>query len=131
GGPEQLRYEDAPVPEADSGQVLVRVHAASINPIDYKLASGAFRQFMPIELPWIPGGEFSGVVEVVGPGVTGVRPGDAVYGNCQGWGAYAQFVATPAGTMAPKPGKLSHIEAASVPIAAQTAWQALFDHGHL
>ena len=63
GGPEQLRYEDAPVPQPSEGQVLVRVQAASINPIDYKLASGAFRQIMPLNFPWIPGGDFSGVVE--------------------------------------------------------------------
>jgi NADPH:quinone reductase-like Zn-dependent oxidoreductase len=131
GGPEQLRYEDAPTPEAASGQVLIRVHAASVNPIDYKIAASAFRQFMPLDLPWVPGGDFSGVVEAVGPGVTGVNPGDAVYGDSPGGGAYAQFVAAPAATIAPKPGKLSHVEAASVPIAAQTAWQALFDHGHL
>lgn len=131
GGPEQLRYEDAPVPEAGSGQVLVRVHAASVNPIDYKLASGAFRQVRPLDLPWVPGGDFSGVVEAVGPGVAGVDRGDAVYGSSPGAGAYAEFVATAAAGIAPKPRKLSHVEAASVPIAAQTAWQALFDHGHL
>jgi NADPH:quinone reductase-like Zn-dependent oxidoreductase len=131
GGPEQLRYEDAPIPEAGSGQVLVRVHAASVNPVDYKLASGAMRAVRPLSLPWIPGGDFSGVVEAVDPGVAGVKPGEAVYGDSPNGGAYAQFVAAPAATIAPKPGKLSHVEAASVPLAAQTAWQALFDHGQL
>jgi NADPH:quinone reductase-like Zn-dependent oxidoreductase len=131
GGPGQLQFEDVPVPEAGGGQVLVRVHAASVNPIDYKLASGAMRQFMPLALPWVPGGDFSGVIEAVGPGAAGVKAGDAVYGNSQGGGAYAQFVAIPAATIAPKPERLSHVEAASVPIAAQTAWQALFDHGQL
>lgn len=131
GGPEQLRFEEAPVPEAGSGQVLVRVHATSVNPIDYKLVSGAFRQFMPLQLPWIPGGDFSGIVETVGPGVAGVKPGDAVYGNNPGGGAYAQFVAVPAAIVGPRPRTLSDLEAASVPGAAQTAWQALFDHGQL
>jgi NADPH:quinone reductase-like Zn-dependent oxidoreductase len=73
GGPEQLHYEDGPVPEPAAGQVLVRVQAASVNPIDYKLASGVFKERMPLHFPWIPGGDFSGVVEVVGPGVTGDR----------------------------------------------------------
>src|SRR6476660_6667745 len=97
GGPEQLRYEDAPISEAGSGQVLVRVHAASVNPIDYKLASGAMRAVWPITLPWIPGADFSGVVEAVGLGVTSVKRGDAVYGESHSGGAYAQFIAPPAG----------------------------------
>ena len=75
GGPEQLRYEDAPEPKAESGTVLVRIHAASVNPIDFKLASGAMRQIMPLSFPWIPGGDFSGVVENVGPGVSGLDGG--------------------------------------------------------
>jgi NADPH:quinone reductase-like Zn-dependent oxidoreductase len=131
GGPEQLRYEDAPVPQPSEDQVLVRVQAASVNPIDYKLASGAFRQLMPLNFPWIPGGDFSGVVEAVGPAVTGVKRSEAVYGNSPGGGAYAEFVAASAGMVAPRPRKFSPVEAASVPLAAQTAWQGLFDHGHL
>ncbi len=131
GGPEQLRYEDAPVPQLASGQVLVRVQAASINPIDYKLAAGAFRQMMPFNFPWIPGGDFSGIVEAVGTDVTTVKRGEAVYGDSPGGGAYAELVAASASMVAPRPGKLGPVEAASVPLAAQTAWQGLFDHGHL
>jgi len=131
GGPEQLQYEDVPVPEPKTGQVLVRVHAASINPIDYKLASGTMRQFMPLNFPWTPGGDFSGVIEAVGPDVTDVKKGDAVYGNTPHGGSYAQFVVASANLIAPKPAKLSDVEAASVPLAAQTAWQGLFDNGHL
>ena len=131
GGPEQLRYEDAPVPQAGKGEVLVRVRAASVNPIDYKLASGAFRQVMPVSFPWIPGGDFSGVVEEVGQDITGFGKGEAVYGDTPGGGAYAAFAATGTDALARKPQKLNFIEAASVPLAGQTAWQALFDHGHL
>ncbi len=131
GGPEQLRYEEAPVPQPSAGQVLIRVQAASINPIDYKLASGAFRQAMPLNFPWIPGGDFSGVVEEVEPNVTTVKRGEAVYGDSQGGGAYAEFVAASADMVAPRPAKLGAVEAASVPLAAQTAWQGLFDHGRL
>jgi NADPH:quinone reductase-like Zn-dependent oxidoreductase len=131
GGPEQLTYEEAPAPKAESGKVLVRIHTASVNPIDFKLASGTMRQFMPINFPWIPGGDFSGVVEEVGPGVSGLKKGDAVYGDSPGGGAYAEFYAAPAAVVAAKPRQLSDVEAASVPLAAQTAWQGLFDNGHL
>jgi len=65
GGLEQLRYDDAPAPQPAQGQALVRVMAASVNPIDFKLASGAFRQVMPLTLPWIPGSDFSGAVATV------------------------------------------------------------------
>ena len=131
GGAEQLRLEVAPQPRVESGKVLVRIHAASVNPIDFKLASGNMRQIMPISFPWIPGGDFSGIVEEVGPGVTGLAKGDAVYGDASGGGAYAEFYAGPASMIAPKPRRLSDIEAASVPLAGQTAWQGLFDHGRL
>jgi NADPH:quinone reductase-like Zn-dependent oxidoreductase len=131
GGPEQLHLEDAPQPKAESGKVLVRIHAASVNPIDFKLASGNMRQIMPINFPWIPGGDFSGVVEEVGQGVSGLKKGDAVYGDASGGGAYAEFYSGPATMIALKPRKLSDAEAASVPLAAQTAWQGLFDNGRL
>jgi len=131
GGPEQLRLEEAAQPKAESGRVLVRILAASVNPIDFKLASGNMRQIMPINFPWIPGGDFSGIVEEVGSGVTGLKKGDAVYGDASGGGAYAEFYAGPASMIAPKPRKLSDVEAASIPLAAQTAWQGLFDHGRL
>jgi NADPH:quinone reductase-like Zn-dependent oxidoreductase len=130
GGPEQLRYEPAPVPAPAPGQILVRVHATSVNPWDYKLASGAFQKMVPLQLPYTPGGEYSGVVEALGQGVTGFKVGDDIYGNCP-MGAYAQFLTAPAESAAPKPRTLSHTEAATVPVAAQTAWQALLDHGHL
>jgi NADPH:quinone reductase-like Zn-dependent oxidoreductase len=74
GGPEQLRYEDAPVPAPKVDEVLVRVRATSVNPWDYKLASGAFRSFVPSDFPYIPGGEFAGEVEAVGAAVRHVKP---------------------------------------------------------
>ena len=92
GGPEQLRYEDAPVPKLGIGQILVRVHAASVNPIDTKLASGLKRPVLnnkAVPLPWIPGGDFSGIVEDVSSEVTNVRKGDAVYGDSPAGGSYA------------------------------------------
>ena len=130
GGPEQLRYEDAPVPTTKTTEVLVRIRATSVNPWDYKLASGAFRNFVPMDFPYIPGGEFAGVVESVGANVNNVKAGDAVFGNCP-FGSYAEFVAAPGESVAAMPTNLTPVQAASVPLAAQTAWQGLFDHGHL
>jgi NADPH:quinone reductase-like Zn-dependent oxidoreductase len=130
GGPEQLRYEDAPVPTPKATEVLVRVRATSVNPWDYKLASGAFRNMVPMEFPYIPGGEFAGQIESVGASVSHLKPGDAVFGNCPS-GSYAQFFAAPGESAAPMPARLTPLQAASVPLAAQTAWQGLFDHGHL
>jgi NADPH:quinone reductase-like Zn-dependent oxidoreductase len=134
GGPEQLRYEEAPIPQLGQGQVLVRVHAASVNPIDTKLATGMKRPVLnnkAVPLPWIPGGDFSGIVEDVSSEITSVRKGDAVYGDSPSGGSYAPYVIAEANAVALKPKKLSHVESASVPLAAQTAWQALFEHGHL
>jgi NADPH:quinone reductase-like Zn-dependent oxidoreductase len=125
-----LRYEDAPVPTLKAGEVLVRARATSVNPWDYKLASGAFRNFVPMDFPYIPGGEFAGEVEAVSKEVDHIKAGDAVYGNCP-LGSYAQFVAAPAFSVAHMPSSLTHLQAASVPLAAQTAFQGLFDHGHL
>jgi NADPH:quinone reductase-like Zn-dependent oxidoreductase len=131
GLPEQLVYEEVPIPPLKPLQVRIRTHAASVNPVDYKIASGLLREYLPVHLPWVPGVDFSGVVEAVGAEVRHLKLGDAVYGNCQGGGAYAELLTAPAATVALKPTKLSHAEAASVPAVAQTAWHALFTHGHL
>jgi NADPH:quinone reductase-like Zn-dependent oxidoreductase len=130
GGPEQLRFEDAPAPLPTQGQVLVRVRATSVNPWDLKLASGMFREMIPMTLPYIPGGEFAGVVDQVGLGVTGFKTGDEVFGNCPS-GSYAELVTVSADTLAPKPEKATFIEAGCIPLAGQTAWQGLFDQGEL
>jgi NADPH:quinone reductase-like Zn-dependent oxidoreductase len=134
GGPEQLHYEDVPIPKLSPGEILVAVQAASVNPIDCKLASGDLRPVMKnkaVALPWIPGGDFSGVVEKVAENVDDLKEGDEIYGSSPTGGGYAQFVVVQATSVALKPKKLSHFEAASIPLAGQTAWQALFTHGHL
>ena len=125
GGPEQLKCEEVAQPLAGAGQVLVRVRAASVNPVDYKMAAGTFTQ---LELPWIPGADFSGVVE---ESAEGFEAGDEVFGDARPTGAYAGFVTPAAAHLACKPAGLSHAEAAAVPVAGQTAWQGLFDQGHL
>lgn len=131
-GFEHLRYGDVPSPQVGPGQVLVRVRAASVNQIDAGKASGAVRALFPLTFPWIPGGDFAGTVETVGAGITGWEPGTAVYGTCEAvgdlpayGGAYAEYIVVPAANLAIKPATLSFTEAAAVPIAALTAWQAL------
>ncbi|WP_207459713.1 NADP-dependent oxidoreductase [Azospirillum sp. SYSU D00513] len=133
GGPEVLRYEEAPRPVPGEGDVLVRVHAAGINPVDWKLRAGWLKEKLPYDLPLILGWDLSGVVEEVGPGVTEFSVGEEVYSrpDIQRDGAYAEFVAVRASELARKPKSIGHVEAAGVPLAAITAWQALFESAGL
>src|ERR1700741_1236818 len=98
GGPEQLRYEDAPEPVPGPGQVRVRGHAVAVNPVDWKLLTG--KAPVPIELPHVPGGDIAGTVDAVGDGVTGWAIGDEVFALVGLFGAYAELVVTDAGTLA-------------------------------
>lgn len=125
GGPEVLSVEEVPVPQPGEGQVLVRVHAAGVNPADWKMGAGSYQRFMPLPLPWTPGLEGAGVVEAVGSGVTQFKPGQAVFGAFMG--AYAEYALANAGDLQPKPGKLSFAEAATIPVGALTAWGAVVD----
>ena len=132
GGPEVLRVEDLPTPEPGEGEVLVRVSAASVNPVDYKIRSGSYPKAGPDQLPIALGRDVCGTVERLGPGVASLEPGDVVYAMLpQGRGGYAEYVALPAEICARKPETIDAIAAASVPLAALTAWQGLFDHGGL
>jgi len=134
GGPEALVYEDAPQPHPQTGEVLVRVHAAAVTPTEllwvptWKTRTGEDRPF-----PIILGHEFSGVRAALGAGVTDWAEGDAVYG-LNDWfadGAQAEYCVAPAAPLAPKPRSLDHAQAAVVPISALTAWQALFERARL
>ncbi len=125
GGPEVLKYVEAPIPQPGEGQVLIRVHAAGVNPADSKFRAGHMKQFRPLTMPWTPGLEAAGVVEAVGPGVTGFRPGEAVFGAISG--SYAEYAVAPVGDLQIKPDRLSFEEAATVPVGALTAWGAVFD----
>ncbi|MFJ2748648.1 MULTISPECIES: NADP-dependent oxidoreductase [unclassified Streptomyces] len=128
GGPENLVEREIDRPEPGLGEVLVRVHAAGVNPVDWKTRdSGAL-------IAWgehpIVGWDVSGTVEAVGPGVTVHAPGDEVYGMPhfpRQAGGYAQYVTAPARHFAAKPATLDHVQAAALPLAALTAWQALVD----
>ena len=130
GGPGQLVYEQAPAPAAGPGEALVAVHAAAITfaeltwDLSWTTRDGAGRT------PVIPSHELSGVIAGLGPGVTNLAVGAAVIGliDFDRDGAAAEYVAVPATTLAAKPTALSHQQAATLPLAALTAWQALVDH---
>lgn len=138
GGPEVLRYEEAPTPEPGPGEVLVRVHAVGVNPPDWYLRGGLTT--MPgetestVRLPVIPGTDVSGVVEAVAPDVDGFSVGDEVFGLLRfpsfHGSAYAEYVAAPASDLARKPPGIDHVHAAGAPMAGLTAWQFLIDVGH-
>jgi len=127
GGPEVLRYEDAPRPSMGEGDVLVRVYAAAINPVDWKIREGHMRANLRYALPLILGWDMSGVVDAVGPGASGLGVGDEVFArpDIARDGAYAEYMVVRAKELSKKPGSLDHVHAASVPLAALTAWQAL------
>jgi NADPH:quinone reductase-like Zn-dependent oxidoreductase len=127
----QLVFNDVSTPTIARDEILVKIKSTAVNHLDLVEASGTSRQIFPLDLPWIPGHEFSGVVEQIGSDVAACAPGDAVFGTTTGMGAYAEYVAVKTSAIARKPPNVSFEEAASVPVASQTAWQGLFTHGHL
>ncbi len=130
GGPEELKLEHIPRPEPQAGEVRIRVHAAGVNPVDWKIRQGWLKDFRPMQFPYIPGPDLAGVVEEIGPGVTAFQKGQAVFGQSPK-GAYAEYTTAPVEKLALKPKTLSFDEAAAVPVGATTAWQGIFDHGGL
>jgi NADPH:quinone reductase-like Zn-dependent oxidoreductase len=133
GGPDQLLHERAPLPTLGIGDVLVSVQAASFTPTELGWPSTWVDRLGRDRRPVIPAHEVSGVVAALGFGTTGLAVGDEVYGLTDWYrdGAAADYVAVEARNLAPKPAALDHVQAAAVPLAALTAWQALFDHGRL
>lgn len=139
GGPEVLKLEDVAKPAAGPGEVLIRVKAAGVNPVDWKLRDGMGRGM--ITTPFVLGFDVSGVIESVGQNVgessgndaPALKPGDEVfvYLPINRGGGYAQFTTAPASSIAKKPTKIDHVKAGGVPLAALTAWQALFDKAGL
>lgn len=126
GGPEAFELRDVPKPVPQAGQVLVRVHATSINPLDYQVRRGDYPDLVP--LPAITGHDVSGVVEAVGPGVTAFAPGDEVWYTPQifdGPGSYAEYHVAAENIIGKKPPSLTHLEAASLTLVGGTAWEAL------
>ena len=133
GGPEVLKYEDVPRPVPKDDQLLVRVIAAGVNPVDGMIRSGMFAKEGKRAFPIILGGDVAGVVEKVGSTITRFKAGDPVfaYVSLDNSGGYAQYALVKEGEAAPKPKALTYVEAAAVPIVALTAWQALIDSAKL
>jgi NADPH:quinone reductase-like Zn-dependent oxidoreductase len=124
GGPEVLSLGEIDRPEPNDGQVLIEVHAVSVNPIDWKIRRG----LRPKQLPAVLGNDISGVI--VASLAEGYTVGDEVFGIAPG-GGYAEFAVAPSTVIAHKPSAISHVQAAGIPVGGMTAWQALFDHGEL
>jgi NADPH:quinone reductase-like Zn-dependent oxidoreductase len=131
GPPEAMSFETVPRPEPGPGEVLVQVHAAGVGPWDGWIRSG--RSALPQPLPLTLGSDLSGVIAAVGPEVADFAVGEAVFGvtNPRFVGAYAEYAVATAAMIARKPRTLTHVEAASVPVIAVTAWQGLFDEARL
>jgi NADPH:quinone reductase-like Zn-dependent oxidoreductase len=129
GGSEVLVLEEMPRPQAGVNEVLIRVHSAGVNPLDWKVRAGHAKAWLQHRLPLIPGWDVSGVVEAVGPDVNAFKIGDAVYGmlDIMRNGAYAEYVAARTLNLAFKPKSIDHIRAGTVPLASLTAWQSLFE----
>ncbi len=124
GGIDRVVVRDVPKPAPGPGEVLVRVRAASMNPLDCKLREGKFRFVFRVKPPFVLGFDVAGEVEAVGPGVTRLRPGDAVFGELPRPGAHAEYAVAGEDHLLPKPGRLSFEEAAAIPAAAMSALQA-------
>lgn len=133
GKKETGRIGDAPQPPLRDDDVLIRVHAASVNALDTKIRTGAFKLILPYRLPLILGNDMAGTVVSVGAGVHHFNPGDEVYARPDDdrIGTFAEFIAVNAASVALKPGNLTMVEAASLPLVALTAWQALVETAQL
>jgi NADPH:quinone reductase-like Zn-dependent oxidoreductase len=132
GGPEVLKYEDAPRPEPGAGEALVRVRAAAVNPIDWKVRAGYLKDYVKYELPMTPGIDFSGTIEKLGPGASGFAIGDDVYSQTdfsKRFGTYADYITTDASRLARKPALIDHAHAAAAPVAGAAAWHSFFGDG--
>jgi len=133
GGPDVLRFEDAPRPDPAADEVLIRVHASGVNPVDWKIRAGRARRWRSYNLPLIPGWDVSGVVEAVGSEAKRLKPGDEVYSrpDLTRNGSYAEYIVVRESEVALKPKSMDHVVAAAIPLAGLTAWQALFDGDRL
>jgi len=127
GGSDKLILETMPLPVLKAHEILIEVHFAGVNPVDWKIRSGHLKDFMPVPLPFTPGIDVSGVVAAIGSEIKDIKVGQAVFGI--GNGTYAQYVVAKDGDVVPKPDNLSFEMAATVPVGALTAWKAVADAG--
>lgn len=133
GGPEVLKLEEIPIPQPQQSEFLVKIQAASVNPVDYKIREGKYAAVKADDLPLVMGRDFSGIIAARGP-ETGnqLQEGDAVYGSLgPGRGSYAEYAIVKAAEAARWPASSDSIAAAAVPLAGLTAWQGLFRYGEL
>jgi NADPH:quinone reductase-like Zn-dependent oxidoreductase len=132
-GKDGLRAAEVPEPEIGDGDVLVRVRAASVNPLDKMVRDGEFKRLLKYRTPFVLGHDVAGVVTKVGPAVREFRVGDEVYARPRDLriGTFAQYIAIDQGDVAPKPDSLTPHEAAAVPLVSLAAWQALVDRAHV
>lgn len=133
GGPDEVSVTHQPMPEVGPQDVRIKVRAASINPLDFKLREGKAKTILPYKMPLILGNDLSGIVESVGAEVRAFKPGDEVYVRLgkERIGAFAEFACARESLVAPKPKNLTFEEAASIPLTGLTTWQALIEIGNL
>ena len=129
GGPEVLTYEEVPQPQPGAGEVLVKVRAAAVNPVDWKIREGYLQEMLQHRLPLTLGWDVSGEVAAVGPDTSRFRVGDAVFSrpDLKRDGTYAEYVVIRESEAAAKPSSVDHRHAAAIPLAGLTAWSALID----
>ena len=133
GGPEVLKYDDAPQPRPGPDEVLIKIHATGVNPIDWKIRAGHAQGKFPVNFPLIIGWDVSGEIEKVGSEILNFRIGDEVYSRPDPTrdGTYAEYIVVKVSQVNQKPKSIDHNKAAAVPLAGLTAWQGLFTHGQL
>ena len=133
GNEDVLLYEDAPVPQIQDDEVLIKVHATSVNPVDWKTREGYVKEMIPHDFPLTLGWDVSGVIENVGSKVTNFKKGDSVYSHpdIYGNGTYAEYIAVKSKEVALKPKSIDYKHAASIPLVSLTAWQALIETANL
>ncbi len=131
GGREVLQHTEVPKPEPAEGEVLVRVKAAGVNPVDWKIRAGYLKEVYPYKFPLILGWDLAGSVEQLGYSARRFQPGDEVYAYCRRpviqYGTYAEFIAIPESYLAIRPKTISAEEAGAIPLAALTAYQSIYD----
>ncbi len=135
GGIDKIKFGEFPLPEPLDNEVQIAVECAGVNPADWKVCDGLFRNRLPHEFPIIPGWDVSGKISKVGAGVQNLKVGEAVFAYCRKpvvhEGAFAEYICLDAENVSLKPAGISFAEAASIPLASLTAWQSLFDSAHL
>jgi len=131
GQPEGFVFEELPSPVPGRGEVLIEVAGSGVNPVDWKVLSGAMKAFIPLQLPYTPGVEVAGRVAALGEAVTEFSVGDEVFGFIDIVGGYATEVVASVDRLAHRPSRLSALHASGVPAVALTAWQALHEHAHI